>query len=256
MLWNASAFNGYAIEVSDGQLGTVSDLLFEDVGWAVRWLVVDTGNWLPGRKVILPLTALGQPDQVLRKFPVALTMRQVQESPDIDTNQPVSRQIEAQAYSHYGREPYWRRGSLPTGDATAMPSAGLLSLPELTPLDPIGVDTQPSVGDQHLRGVAAIAMCHINATDGAIGHVVDLLVDDGSWHIRYITVDTLNWWPGETVLISPRSIQEIDWPHRLVQLDVDRQKVRDSPKYDKSITVDGLYDERFLTYYGIKWIAP
>jgi hypothetical protein len=254
-LWNASAFNGYAIEASDGRLGTVSDLLFEDVGWAVRWLVVDTGNWLPGRKVLLPLTALGQPDRALRNFPVALTMRQEKESPDIDTDQPVSRQTEAQVYSHYGREPYWRRGSFPTGDATATPSADLLRLSELKPLNPISVDTQLSVGDPHLRAIAAVATCDVHATDGAIGHVADLLVDDGNWHIRYIIVDTTNWWPGEMVLISPGLIQEIDWPRRLVQLDVDRQKVKDSPPYDKSITVDGAYDESFLTYYGIKWIA-
>lgn len=256
MLWNASAFNGYAIEASDGPLGTVSDLLFEDVGWAVRWLVVDTGNWLPGRKVLLPLTALGQPDQVSRKFPVALTMRQVQESPDIDTEHPVSRSVEAQIYNHYGRDPYWRPDSFPAGDDTARPSAGLLPLPELTLLDPIVADPRPAAGDHHVRGVADAAQCEIQASDGAIGHVVELLVDDGSWHIRYIVVDTMNWWPGEKVLISPRSIQEIDWARRSVQLDVDRQKVKDSPPYDKSITVDGLYDELFLTYYGIKWIAP
>ncbi len=236
MLWNASALNGYAIEATDGQLGTVSDLLFEDVGWAVRWLVVDTGNWLSGRKMLLPLSALGQPDQVLRKFPVDLTMRQVQDSPDIDTDQPVSRQTEAQLTGYYGREPNRRHDSL--------------SSPRLTSLDPVGGD------DRHLRSVAAVSTCHIDATDGAIGHVEDLLVDDGSWHIRYMTVDTVNWWPGKTVLISPGLIQEIDWPHRSVRLDVDRQKVKDSPEYDKSITVDGLYDERFLTYYGIKWVAP
>jgi hypothetical protein len=65
MLGDASAINGYAIEASDGLLGTVSDLLFEDVGWATRWLVVDTGNWLSGRKVLLPLSVLGKPDRAL-----------------------------------------------------------------------------------------------------------------------------------------------------------------------------------------------
>ena len=79
MLWAASAINGYAIEASDGLLGTVSDLLFEDVGWAIRWLVVDTGNWLPGRKVLLPLSTLGRPDRALRRFPVELTMQQVKD---------------------------------------------------------------------------------------------------------------------------------------------------------------------------------
>jgi hypothetical protein len=181
-------------------------------------------------------------------------MRQVEESPEIDTDQSVSRETEAQVHGHYGREPYWRSGSVTTGDATATPSAGLLLPPELKPLDPITVDTQSSVVDQHLRGIAAVATCHVHATDGDIGHVTDLLVEDGNWHVRYITVDTMNWWPGEKVLISPGSIREIDWPHRLVQLDVDRQKVKDSPPYDASSTVDGLYDERFLTYYGIKWV--
>ena len=107
MLWDASAINGYAIEASDGLLGTVSDLLFEDVGWAIRWLVVDTGNWLPGRRVLLPLSVLGQPDRALRHFPVKLTMQQVKDSPDVDTDQPVSRQIEAHVYNYYGWDPYW-----------------------------------------------------------------------------------------------------------------------------------------------------
>ena len=108
MLWDASAINGYAIEASDGRLGTVSDLLFEDVGWVIRWLVVDTGNWLPGRKVLLPLSALGHPDRALRHFPIKLTMQQVKDSPDVDTDQPVSRQIEAHVYDYFGCDPYWK----------------------------------------------------------------------------------------------------------------------------------------------------
>ena len=107
MLWDASAIDGYAIKASDGRLGTVSDLLFEDVGWVVRWLVVDTGNWLSGRKVLLPLSALGRPDRALRHFPVKLTMEHVKDSPDVDTDQPVSRQIEAHVYDYFGRDPYW-----------------------------------------------------------------------------------------------------------------------------------------------------
>ena len=102
MLWDASSINGYAIEASDGRLGSVSDLLFEDVGWDIRWLVVDTGNWLSGRKVLLPLSALGQPDPALRQFPVKLNMQQVKDSPDIDTDMPVSRRMEADVFNYYG----------------------------------------------------------------------------------------------------------------------------------------------------------
>ena len=53
MLWYASVI-GYVIEADDGRLGTVSDFLFEDTSWVIRWLVVDTGHWLSGRKVLLP----------------------------------------------------------------------------------------------------------------------------------------------------------------------------------------------------------
>jgi hypothetical protein len=122
MLWDASAIDGYAIKASDGRLGTVSDLLFEDVGWVIRWLVVDIGHWLPGRKVLLPLSALGQPDRVLRHFLVKLTMQRVKDSPDVDTDQPVSRQIEAYLYEHFGWDPYWG-GSflLPMSNAIATP---------------------------------------------------------------------------------------------------------------------------------------
>src|ERR1700677_1230476 len=115
MLKNASAIPGYAIAASDGQLGTVSDFLFDDASWLVRWLVVDTGNWLSGRKVLLPLSALGHLDPSEHAFSVKLTMRQVKDSPDIDTERPVSRQIETDIYNYYGWTPYWGGGLLMGG---------------------------------------------------------------------------------------------------------------------------------------------
>jgi len=249
MLWNASAINGYAIEASDGRLGTVSDLLFEDVGWIVRWLVVSTGNSLRGRQVLLPLSALGQPDRALRRFPVKLTTRQVENSPDIATDQPVSRQIEADIYDYYGWDPYWGSRFFPISNAIATPIVAPLHLWGSKPPDPASVDAEPRKADPHLRSVAAVTGYHIHATDGEIGHVEDFIVDDVSWSIRYITVDTRNWWPGRRVLISPVSVREIDWADRLLHLGVNRKKVKGSPQYDPSLTVDKAYEEKFLTYY-------
>ena len=110
MLWNASAINGYAIKASDGRIGTVSDFLFDDASWLVRWLVVDTGNWLSGRKVLLPPSALGQLDAKEHEFSVKLTKQQVKDSPEIDTDRPVSRQMETSVYDYYGWSPYWGTG--------------------------------------------------------------------------------------------------------------------------------------------------
>ena len=110
MLLNASAIKGYAIEASDGRLGTVSDFLFHDASWLVRWLVVDTGKWLSGRKVLLPVSALGHLDQGKEEFSVRLTMQQIKDSPDIDADRPVSRQMETNIYDYYGWSPYWGAG--------------------------------------------------------------------------------------------------------------------------------------------------
>jgi hypothetical protein len=269
MLWNASVIKGYAIAASDGRLGTVSDFLFDDSSWSVRWLVVDTGHWLPGRRVLLSPFVLGHLDPEQREFTVELTMQQVKDSPDVDTDRPVSRQIETNIYDYYGWSPYWGNGLFTDrygyiGDAvTVAPSLGFTEALASRDLAPWGssereqaiADSQRSDDDPHLRSIEAVTGYHIRASDGEIGHVEDFLVEDTDWSIHYLVVNTKNWWPGKKVLISPLSAREIDWTDKLVKLNVDRQKVKDSPTYDPSITVDQAYNESFLTYYGIRWVA-
>jgi hypothetical protein len=250
MLWNTSVIDGYAIAASDGRLGTVSDFLFDDASWLVRWLVVDTGNWLSGRKVLLPVSVLGHLDKPGEQFSVRLTMQQVKDSPDIDTERPVSRQIETDIYNYYGWTPYWGGGLLMGGYGygggamAPLPSAGSMRRAEDI------AAAQRSDDDPHLRSIEAVTGYHINASDGDIGHVEDFLVEDEDWSIRYLVVDTKNWWPGKKVLILPRSAREINWMDNLVNLNVDRQTVRDSPAYDTSATVDRAYEKNFHSYYS------
>jgi hypothetical protein len=250
MLWNASKINGYAIAASDGRLGTVSDFLFDDASWLVRWLVVDTGKWLSGRKVLLPpvLGHLGARDQ---EFSVQLTMQQVKDSPDIDTDQSVSRQMETTIYDYYGWSPYWGTGFFMGGYMGAAMMPGVMAAPGLGSVrrDEVIADTQRNDGDPHLRSTHAVTGYHIHASDGEIGHVEDFLVDDVDWSIHYLVVDTKNWWPGKKVLISPRSAREIDWTDKLVNLNVDRQRIQDSPPYDASTTIDPAYEDRFHSHY-------
>jgi hypothetical protein len=250
MLCNASSISGYIIAASDGPIGTVSDFLFDDKSWLVRWMVVDTGKWLPGRKVLLPPFVLGHPDSTAREFSVRLTMQQVKDSPDIDTDRPVSRQMETHIYDYYGWSPYWGDGlymggyGYVGGVMAAAPALGSqrreVEIAAARQID----------GDPHLRSTEAITGYHIHASDGAIGHVEDFLLGDADWSIRYLVVDTKNWWPGKHVLISPRSARDIDWEHRLVNLSVDRQRVKDSPPYDASSAVDRAYEDDFRNHYG------
>ena len=252
MLWDASAIRGYSIEASDGAIGTVDDFLFADDSWRIRWLVVDTGGWLSGRKVLLHPSALGQPDPGLRHFPVKLTKQQVKDSPDVFTHQSVSRRMESRMYDYYGWDPTW---------GGAYFAAGAMASPFATPpylgdasRAAAGADVLAEDVDPHLRSMAAVTGYHIHATDGEIGHVEDFLIEPDDWSIRYINVDTKNWWPGTRVLISPLSVQKIDWDTRMVSLDVPRLKVKNAPLYHATDTVDGKFDETFLAYYGIGWL--
>ncbi len=259
MLWNGSVINGYAISASDGKIGTISDFLFDDTNWLVRWLVADTGNWLSGRKVLLPSSAIGRLDAEQEECSIKLTMQQIKDSPNIATDRPVSRQMETSVYGHYGYSPFWNSGYGYMGDVGYMGGYGYMGgMGGAMPISSGSrrreeelADAQRSRDDVHLRSVEAVTGYHIHASDGEIGHVEDFLVEDGDWSIRYLVVDTKNWWPGKKVLISPQSVKEIDWKDRLVNINVDRRKVEDGPAYDASVAIDRAFDEKFRGYYDI-----
>jgi hypothetical protein len=203
MLWHASAVNGFSIEASDGDIGTVSDFLFDDASWKVRWLVVDTGNWLSGRKVLLPPSGLGRLYAKDEVFAVELTKQQIKDSPEIDTERAVSRQMETSVYDYYGWSPYWGTGFY-MGGFGSMPGSGMPPYLGARRRQEEAAEAQANHNDLHLRSVEAVTGYHIHARDGEIGHVEDFLVDDADWSIHYLVVDTKNWWPGKKVLVSSR----------------------------------------------------
>jgi hypothetical protein len=253
MLRHQSQFKDYSVHASDDAIGTVTDLLFNDTTWLVRWLVVDIGNWLPGRKVLVPPGALANVDYLDRHFSVRLTKQQVKDCPDIKTDRPVSRQSETSVFNYYGWPPYWGVGSYLgiAGFGGAMAGASAVSRPtpeliqRMTELD----EAQREKDDPALRSVEEVTGYYVHASDGEIGHVADFLVEDDDWSIHYLVVDTKNWWPGKKVLISPMSVRTIDWNDRLVNLGANRQKVKDSPTYDPLMTIDPIYEKNYRYYY-------
>ena len=249
MLWHASAINVYAIEASDGDIGTVSDFLFDDKSWRIRWLVVATGTWLSGRKLLIHPSAIGQADHERQQLSVALTKAQVDASPDILQDQPVSARMEDSLYDYYGWDPGWGGGYFGT-------SPNMIASPFSPPPFFGGtvahetVSFQARDGDPDLRSVVAVAGYHIQATDGEIGHIENFLIDDAGWDIRYLVVDTRNWWPGEHVLVSPYAVREISWPDRQIRLDIARDQLRASPAWTPADTIDRAYEERLHKHYG------
>jgi hypothetical protein len=250
MLRNLKDLRGFAIGATDGDVGTVRECYFDDVTYAVRYIVVDTGAWLSERKVLLSPIAFRAIDWEHQRITAQLTKTQVEKSPEIDTDKPVSRQHETNYFGYYGYDPYW------TG----------FYLWGVSPYPNLGTDSAVIVKgfererrwlwearkgtNPHLRSSSAVTGYHIQAADGDIGHVSDFLVDDASWAIRYLVVDTTNWWPGKKVLLSPRWIDRVDWNHSKVHATVTRAQIRNSPEFDPARPIERAYEEQLYRYYG------
>lgn len=251
MLTEISKLVGCRIKASDGPIGSVTDVLFDDASWTVRWIVVDTGDWLPGRIILLPPSVLGHPDAVNRSFPVRLTRNAVKASPDVDSHRPVSRQYETSLYDYYGWSPYWGSGYYMGGYGFMGGIIPMETDPEVQRrADDLARGTRAN-DDPHLRSAMSVTGYHLHATDGNIGHLSDILLDDADWTIRYLVVDTSNWWMGKRVLISPRSASYINWTEHLINLDVSQDRIKASPDYDPTQPLDRAFEDRMAAHYAL-----
>lgn len=248
MLRNVKDLRGYAIHATDGEIGKVEDFYFDDEDWAIRYLVVDTGSWLSSRKVLISPLALGHPDWMGKLLPVALTKSQVEHSPDIDTQKPVSRQHEAAYLRYYGQPYYW--GGAGLWGMGAFP-AGLTTEHAFEEEMKARRDSEAQAPDDiHLRSCNVVLGHHVHATDGDIGHVQDLIVDDGTWTIRYMIVDTSNWWGGHEVLVAPQWIEAVSWSDAKVDVNLTRQAVKGAPPYDSVAKLDRQQEQGMHEHYG------
>jgi hypothetical protein len=250
MLREVKQLHGAVLHASDGEIGEVEEVLFDDAQWTVRYLVVDTGGWLTGRKVLIPPIALGELDWDRRLLNVNLTRDQVEQSPAAETDKPVSRQWEADYYDYYLWPRYWggSAGSAGTGGIWfPVPISGSALTPQQE-----ADERARHVGDAHLRSTREVTGYEIVALDGHLGHVDDFLVDDSTWVIRYLAVDTRDWWPGKKVLLPPDWIGPTLWPERTVALavTVTRDQVRNGPEWHPHEPISPAFEAELSDYYA------
>jgi len=238
---------GFTLAATDGAIGEVEGCYFDDVHWTVRYLVVDTGGWLSGRKVLITPMAVRGIDAVGERVLVSLTRQQVERSPDIDTHRPVSRQHEISLLQHYGFPTYWY-GPYAWGPVM-VPTAPIPASDAV--MEEIAARAeQDNLEDAHLHSTNDTIGYDIQARDGAIGHVDDLLLDDGAWTIRWFVVDTGNWLPGKQVLVAPDWVEDVAWPERAVRVGLTRAQIQGAPEYDRARPVDRAYEQRLFSHYG------
>jgi len=234
----------YAVSATDGDIGHVADFLLDDERWTVRYLVVETGGLLSRRDVLISPISFRDVEWAARRFHLGLTMEKVEHSPSIDTDEPVSRQHE-HAYSRYYQYPgYWgSSGAWGMGMYPGVLAAQAWNDP---PLDSSG----QVAGDVHLRSANEVRGYHIQGSDDAIGHVDDFIVDDETWGVRYLVIDTSNWWLGKKVLVSPDWIDAVSWEERKVHVAMSRDAVKNSPEWNGSAGTTRDYEEHLYDHYG------
>ncbi|MBD3296996.1 MAG: PRC-barrel domain containing protein [Candidatus Omnitrophica bacterium] len=98
---------GYNIHASDGDIGHVYDLIAEDKSWNIRYMAVDTGSWLPGRKVLISPSWVDRVEWDTSRVYTGLVREHIQQSPRYDPGKPVDREYEKKLYDHYERLKYW-----------------------------------------------------------------------------------------------------------------------------------------------------
>jgi len=226
MLIKAKGLKGCSLRSLDGDIGSASEFLFDDRFWAVRYLVANTAGWLSGRKVLISPYSLDGVNTAEEKVFVLLNKKQIEDSPSINTDEPVSRQFEGVYNGYYGYPDYWG-GSYMWGGYPYI----------VRDRTRWGVSAKKEMEwDRHLRSTHEVTGYHLHALDGEVGHVDDFIIDDETWAIRCLVVATKNWWPGKKVLISPKWIESVSWDAGEVVIGLTREAIKAAPEFtDESL---------------------
>jgi stress response protein YsnF len=250
MLINLEKIKGNVIKAVDGEIGHISDILFDGHSWDVRYQVVKTGPWLFGKEVLLSPAAFKNPNFQKGLFPVELSQDQVKNSPDISKDMPVSRQYEKELHAYYGWPAYW--GGFPAGGAFfAQPPPAVVSNKEEKP-SPGQTPEKLQQQQSNLRSGKEVAGYRIQAVDDKIGHVEDFLIEESSWKIRYLVIDTKNFLPGRKIIISPDWADNIDWLEKTMGVNLTAEKIKESPEYDPNKQVSSEYESQLHEHYDKK----
>jgi PRC-barrel domain len=246
MLIKAKTLVGYRLDSLDGEIGKVKDFYYDDLHWTIRYLVAETGNWLSEKQVLISPFALVGVNKGERNISIDLVKKQIEKSPSLDSNKPVSRQFEEAYYGYYGYPTYW--GGPFSWGPYPYPKRDREQRKE---------SSQSKKGwDLHLRSTGDATGHHIQALNGEVGHVEDFVIDDETWAIRYIVVDTHNWWPGKKVLVATQWIERVSWGERKVFVNLNRETIKESPAYTNESLLTRDYETRLYKHYDRKgyWV--
>ena len=241
---------GYTIKGTDGEIGKVEDFYFDDRTSTIQYMVVKTGGWFSENKVLISPEAFQKPEWESEIFPVNLTKEKIKNSPDIDSDKPVSSQQEELMRGYYSWRP--RYYGLGMYGYAGLGMWGYSSVELRTTEKEMKQikDTEHTNDNPHLRSTQEVTGYDIHATDGDVGEVEDFIIDDVTWKIHFLVVETGNWFSGKKVLISPHWIKDVKWQEQNVTINHSKEEVKNSPEYDSSQPLNETYEHSLNDYYG------
>lgn len=232
-----TGFAGFRMGATDGDIGIIKEIYFDDQTWTVRYLIVKTGNFLNGKLTLVSTQALLAPDWDNELFPTNLAIDQIKNGPDIDTDKPVYRQHELKLYDHFPWVIYWGMGLMPLEDSVEMAVSEKIS-------------QASTESDPHLRSSDKITGYALQAVDGELGHIDDFIIDTDSWKIIFIVVKTGNWFSGKRVMLPIGWISEVDWQASRIVVDATVEKVQQCTEFDPDAAINEVYEKVLRDYSG------
>lgn len=242
MLRSSDALCRLTIQAVDGEMGRVAEFYFDDQDWTIRYFVVHTGSWLSGRDVLLMPAVVTGCNWPNHSLDVSLTREGILASPDASADRPVSRQQEVEYLRYFDQPPYYMLGAEVGGASVALDAAMRAAA-----LDAEASGQPPPT---HLRSSQEVASYRVEAVDGSIGHVRGFLVDDHTWQVRYLVVDTGHWWSGRQVVFAPAWVARVSWGDRCLRVNLTRDAIRSAPAYGGPDSVTPEYEETLRRHYA------
>jgi hypothetical protein len=211
------------IQAEDGEIGHLDDFLFDDTNWLIHYLVVKTGGLLSRKRVLISPVRIAELNRQNHTLKLNLTSQQIDSSPDVDTDKPLFRQMEKKYFDFYSWPYYW----------DDMGDFGIENRNRLNAKNRTN-------NNSHLRSSKIVSSYTIEAENKHFGQVEDFLIDEHSWIIQNLVLDTKTWWPSPSVIISPQNIESVDWFSRCIKIsmtkkELESRKIHNTDEYSAQL---------------------
>jgi len=271
MLRKAHSLIGTKIHATDGEMGHIEDFYFDDAKWMIRYMIVRTGSWFSGKHVMLAPSTIGDVVWEKHSVNVNLSKEQITKSPDLNMEMPVTREQEIDLVRELNYPTYWSGTPGPISDSISTmglaatggpgmavgPYTGPSGLPNEVASDiystdisnpsALGADpantaeteiradvtraAQAGAVSVQLHEVKRLTGFQVVGSDDAVGKVSDFMIDDESWQVASLLLDTTAWWPGGEVLVATGLITGINPSHSQIRIKSTRDEIKSSPEY-------------------------